>query len=67
MITILGLLGFCGLTGVVYWLFYRLVWNSASDEPEFSRLLHKKLRPLRRLRRMLRLLQRQKLVLKAVK
>jgi hypothetical protein len=32
MITILGVLGFCGLTGVIYWLFYRLLWNSAADQ-----------------------------------
>jgi len=38
MVAILGLLGFCGLTGVVYLLFYRLLWGSAIDEPTATRL-----------------------------
>ncbi|HLA97771.1 MAG TPA: hypothetical protein VJL34_04915 [Anaerolineales bacterium] len=32
MATILGLLGFFGLVGAAYWLFYRLLWNSAWDK-----------------------------------
>lgn len=33
MNAILGLLCFCGLTGVAYGLFYRLLWSSVMDKP----------------------------------
>lgn len=37
MLTILGLLGFYGLTVTVYWLFYRLLWSNAIDRHTVNR------------------------------
>ncbi len=42
MKAILGLLCLCGLTGVAYGLFYRLLWSSVTDEPTVRKLLPKR-------------------------